>query len=716
MMALRLIALAALVLFPGSTATRLLDRGSFEFWEIAYLDLVIGTVSVSMGALFLASLGHLRLVYLLTLVLLPALALRTITRKRVAIRGSIKAGKVICMALVIIAVVLVISPPSRIVYGWSDVGIYPNIAAHMARKGRITIEDSLVRLVSPENRDFVYRPNQDPLVPMEAYQNKALFITDFEKGEITPQFLYLWPSLMAVFALFLGVEKMFWAVTWVSLLALGGLLLVARRWLGGNWAYPAAFLTLISPLFLYFSKYTTSEMMNMCIFVAAVLCHAAYMESQRMGRSGEAVRMAMASALLLCAGFLCRIDFFLLLLPILLFYLFKRLFSDFHVADWIFFLLCLCGGILCAALDYALSKPYFVRLMVSNEGPVRFLLSFPGALVLPVYLVIFIAGRRFCLRARPWLAGFVRRGRSVLPALLSSGLAAYVSYLCFIRPGEPQTFGSYGEINAVIGPTYNNETLLRWAWYLSWPGIVAMFAGYALFFSLRREFSSRLFAAIGLTFTVVYSLSLHNTPVHIIAMRRLVPVILPMGMIMIVYAIRTVFDLLKWPRAGRILSQLGRVAGTGALLCLAAFFISVAQPVFGLQEGGNQYELFQNMSDNIPQDGVVIMDLYAGDICGVPLKCIFDVENLWLTDNFILGGEEFLSLLRDTGFPQRPAYLLWRPGMNIVPIPKQEALRYDLVCRLFWREEMLEQSFVSRPGKRVYHLESFEIYKISEVK
>lgn len=715
-MPLRTAALVAFLIFPGWAAAGILDRGALDRWERLFLPPMLGTVLVSLGALSLASLNGLRFPNLLLLVLLPSLVLCVAARR--AGNGLPRGGKkpLLAALLVVIFVLLVISPPSRIVYGWSDVGIYPNIAAQMARNGGIAIKDSLVPKVAPENRELVFRPNEDPEVPMEAYQNKALFITDFRKGEVRPQFLYLWPSLMAVFGFFLGLENMFWAVTWVSLLTLLGLFLVARRWIGAAWAYVTAFLMLISPLFLFFSRYTSSEMMNAALLMAAVLCHSAYLEAQRADASREALGMAAASSLFLWAGFLCRIDFFLVLLPVLVLYLCKRLFGRFDTADWVFFLACVLGGALCAFVDYLLSKPYFMRVFLAYRENTCSLWGFPGILALLAYSALFITGRRFARRCKPLLERFLHRCRYVLSALLCAGLGAYVLYLGLVRPGEPQTFASYGEINAIVGPTYSNETLLRWAWYFSWAGVIALFLGYALYLCLEKGFSQRLFAAVGLIFSIVYSLSLRCTPTHILTMRRLVPVVLPLGLIMTVYALKTVFSRFARPAAPKSLRRLGKSLAVAFVVYLAAYFIFVAQPIFGLREGGNQYEMFREMAGYVPEDGVMIMDLSAGDICGVPLKCFFDVENLWLVDNFSLGREEFLSLLGDLDFPETPVYILWRPGSNIVPVPRQESLRYHLLGKIFWREEMLEQSFVSRPRKRIYHLEAFEIYKVEKVR
>jgi hypothetical protein len=457
MLILRIIALGGFIVFPGWIFTRVLGRDSLRQWERIYLIFVLGTVISSLGALFLASIGSLKLLNLLFLVLLPALGLSFITgRNR---NGRLKPNLIhaLMVLLVVAFIIVVISPPSRIIYGWSDVGIYPNIAAYMARKGSISIKDSLVMQVSPESRELVFRPNENPEVPIEAYQNKALFITDFEKGEIKPQFLYLWPSLMAVFALFLGLENMFWAITWVSLLTLGGLYLVGHRWLGKGWACITVFLALISPLFLYFSRYTSSEMMNAALLISAVLCHVAYLEAQRSGRKKEALGLATASAALLCAGFLCRIDFFMIVPPILAFYLYKRIFSKFDTADLIFFLVFLGGGISCALIDYLISKPYFMRLFQSYDKPVRMLFDFPGFVLVSIYFILFAFGRRYGLKLKPALAKVFLRVRHISVSLFYAGLGAYFAYLYFIRPNEPQTYGSYGEINAIVGPTYNNK-------------------------------------------------------------------------------------------------------------------------------------------------------------------------------------------------------------------------------------------------------------------
>ncbi len=89
--------------------------------------------------------------------------------------------------------------------------------------------------MAPERRDLLFFPNQNSQQQVPGYLYKQYYITDYEAGRVVPQFYFVWPSLMAVTALFLGTDNMFYAMTIVALLSLAGIFLLARRLLRWRW-------------------------------------------------------------------------------------------------------------------------------------------------------------------------------------------------------------------------------------------------------------------------------------------------------------------------------------------------------------------------------------------------------------------------------------------------------------------------------------------------
>lgn len=706
MVVFKALALAALILVPGWLAASLLPEKALGSRERIYLAAFLGTGVVAASALALSLASAYSLTAMLVAVGLLSALLALAARSRATWPLRVGWGNVL-LTLAVIAASLVLSvPPGRTAFGWSDVGMYADIAANIERTGAVTMESSTVREVAPERRDLVYQPQDDPAQRFLAYENKTLLITDFEKGEVVPTLYWLWPSFMAVFASLLGPDAMFWAVTAAGVLALWGLWLLSERLLGWRWGLAATVLAAVSPLFVYFSRYTTSEMMNMAIFMAGSLCLTAYLHADTSGGK-ESGRLAIAAAFIFTLGFLCRIDFLLVLVPLILFYFGKRAIVGMSFADWLFISAALAGAALATAVGLRFTAPYFHSVFgyLAEDSGLKAPLVGAGAALMA--LAFLLAPRLKGLMGR---AG---RARKVWIALLWSCMAGIFVYLYFIRPDMGDSTAVYGVINSTRGPSYISQTTVRWAWYFSFPGLVAIFSGYALWFSRRRDAAGIAIAMMGLALTLGYSINMRCTPLHILTMRRLVPVIFPVAVLMAAYCLQSLVDAgawvakgIKWGRIG------GRLAAGALLLYLVLFAASASIPIFGLEEGGNQLKLIGDIAEKVEEGGVVLLDYHLGDLFGPPLRCFSGVENAWLMDNASLAEGEFSQLLSDLGFPGRAVYLLWRPGMSGHHVPMAEGLGLEEVGSFTSWEETLEKSFERRPESRRYDSEKILLYRI----
>jgi hypothetical protein len=615
------------------------------------------------------------------------------------------------LAAVLVALLLSL-PPGRTVFGWSDVGVYPCIAAYLERVGSVHLEVSTVREVAPERRDMVYSFEYARDRPFQAHENKAYFITDFSRGEVVPRFYYLWPSFMALFAAFLGRENMFYAVTGAAVLSLWGFYLLARRLLGERVGLAAGTLLALSPLFTYFSKYTTSEMMNLFLLMAASLAVCAWLGPGGAARDEDGLRAgtreAAASAFFVSLCFLCRLDFILFLVPLLLFALGRRLARRMTATDLFYLLFCLGGFGVATLVGWFFSRPYFYETWLTFRGHVRMLLVFLGtALVLGLAADL--------LRAR-WSGFWTERRRRVtgqVISLLVWGIAfASFLYLYAIRPGKPSPEAWFGEINPSKGSTYSTQAFLRWGWYLSTLGLVLVYAGFAVWLSCRRPPGSIFLGLVGWAFVLFYSYDLHCTPIHMLTMRRLVPVALPFGLLATGMALK---EMEGW--SSRLFGKLsrphfpGRLAAALALFYLVLYFFHASLPAVGLSEGGNQLELCREVAEAAGPGSVVLMDFHLGDLFGPPMRSFFGVENAWLMDNSRLSKGEFGELLRDLGWGEREVYLLWRPSMSGPVPPLTGGVGVEKVGRWWCRELMVEKTFDRRPHRRTLYSYSVELYR-----
>ena len=629
-------------------------------------------------------------------------------------RGGVMFRGMLTVVVLASAGLLLYSPPWRIVFGWSDVGIYPNMAAGLARNGGFSLTNQVAGEVTPEHAELLYYRFDERFLPDTWYENQFYAFEDLSTGKEWPLFFHLWPSLMAVFASFLGLSRMFWAITWVAVLGLCGFYLLARRLVGPPWALAALALFLLAPLMLYFTRYTLSECLSLALFLGGGLCLHAYLGAgEGTGKRGTAA----LAAFLLGLGFLCRIDFLFLLVPLYLFFALKAVAEGWDGADRVFLL----GVGVCAVLSVLaglfFARVYFLRVMGGFIGDAKLAGAAGGVAVLAA-----------CLLAVGRVRGVLRQGlkrleEARLPrtALTWGSLALLFVWLYFIRPRGASPLAGYGFIKAEEGPSYVNQSFLRWAWYLSPPGLALAFAGYASVLNraavTRRDVDwGRLALAVcGVSFTLLYALDMRALPMHILCMRRLVPVILPVGLMMMVWALRATAG------AGRLVSggvmRLcvtwgGRVLAASLFIYLAAYMGNASRPLLGLDESGNQWELCSAIAADVEEGGVVLLDYHGGDLFGSPLRCLFGVENAWLKEDTLADGDGLRTLLRDLGFPGRTVYLLWRPAMSGEKPVLPAGVEAEPAGEYLFREESLEKSFVSRPEKAVSLSESFRLYRL----
>lgn len=709
MLIIKFVALVAFLFLPGYLAVSLLlgEKSGMGGGEKIFLAATCGCAAVALMAEALGLAGRFGLWPLLACWLVLCLALLIPARRRLAWLGRVRRREWVALALLALVGLVIFLPPGRVVFGWNDDGVYSDIAARMQREGDIHMQVEVVSEVAPERRDMVFAPRTDDRSKFESYLYKQYFITDSSAGKVVPQLFYLWPSFMAVFALFLGPDRMFFAITFAALLSLAGILMLARRMLGKRWPLAAITLIAASPLMIYFAKYTTSEMFTMAIFIAATLVLLVYQEETcRREKMGDAA----LAALFTTACFLIRIDFYILLPPLLLVFFWRRINYEWERSDTLFIVLFVLGFSLAMLMARLTSAPYFATIFYySLEGPRKYFAIIGLAAAVAFVAFFFFPG---LLKGIP---GRLRRSSLLWKNLTWIALAGAFVFFYFIRPaiGDHSNI-MYGIISANQGPTYDSQNLIRWGWYFSFPGLLLLFAGYGLAVTTEHRKSWSPMLATGLFATFFYLWSMRCTPLQIMVMRRIVPVIFPLAAILIIYTLKRVYS---WPvPVGaavpvRLLWPLRKVVAGLLLFYLVVFSIVAAWPVFRLSEGGNQAEVVA-AAHQAAADGTLLMDFNVGDLFGPPLLSLEGQPNAWLTSNAITSSEDFRYLLEDLGFPERPVYLLWRPRLSGSDIRLAGGLGLEYVTGLSWREENLEISFEHRPDLRVTIEEPFEIYRI----
>lgn len=153
--------------------------------------------------------------------------------------------------------------------------------------------------------------------------------------------------------------------------------------------------------------------------------------------------------------------------------------------------------------------------------------------------------------------------------------------------------------------TYTEHTVDWLVMYFGWPTVVLGVIGY--FLLVRRAIRSRSLAtigtlAVGLTLTLLYLVSAQITPDQPWAMRRYVPVVIPLLLTAASYTLASLYR-----DRGRARSVwLRGVAAAGAVVVLA-YPAAVTAPVAGVREEVPQLAQVQRLCDVISPRGAVAM-------------------------------------------------------------------------------------------------------------
>ncbi len=718
-LAIRIILLLLFLALPGCLALPLLRRGlrALDGLERVFLGVVLGAGACGLVAFILAAAGVYSLRALLAGVLGLSAILLAVRRPARQDLGSYPLKAAGLALLAIILTLVLFAPPSRFAFGGFDVGTYANIAAHVDGTGRIDETDRVVASVAPERRDMLYRANPDPNIPYEAREFQGFYITDYSAGAVVPQFFYVWPSFMAIFASFLGIAGMFWAVTFMAVLALLGLFLFVRRYLGLLGGTIAAVLALTFMPLVYFSKYTTSEISNLAFFLAGMLALGAYLEpsqpvpgdaadGQVEAPRDDGASLGLLAGLFFALGMLTRIDFIFIAIPLGALFLYRIIMKKARLGDYLFLGMLglgLAGGL---AEGFIVSTPYTATLFawLSNGRLANWL---PWIILAVAVITVALVFRGRLRVIGTWLG----KHRTILVLIGAGALILAALYLYFLRPRGANPLVGYTEEHDIFGPTFAKDTFVRWGWYFSWLGLALGVLGYALWLVRQRRFQAAVPWVIGMFFSAYYVIDMRSNPLHIMVMRRLIPIIFPIALLMICYAIlslREYANMLLKRKMARV--SLGDVVLVGLVVPLLAFFALSSRPVYGLQEGATELAFTGEVASLIPDGSTLLISPWLGNLMGPSLRYFEGVETARLTSYDSVSTSRFGELLGDLSKDGSPVYLLWD---NTQEAHIDSAITVSRVESLDFSEEVLEASYMKRPQARQLNVWHFTLYELN---
>ena len=315
--------------------------------------------------------------------------------------SRIPAAQYAFLAVLLLFAALV-AQPFEVVLGARDAGVYANTGFAIARNGGIVQRDNLVLQLAEDKR------SADPQLAAAAVQAEtnllgiqpaSRFVAtrmrfsgflinsgDLASGQVTPQFLHLYPAWIGLLASLLGLKGGLLATSLLGLLGVWSVGMLGRR-LAGDWVGLLGMLFLaLNGAQVWFSRYSTSEACAQFLSFAA-LYGFAVMQMAREDRGSRikdsgpdsaqrnprsSILNSRRSLVGLLAGLaagqlaLTRIDFFILLAPLLASLGYAALTRRWSRAHW-WLLLGLGAMLLHAALHIVfVARAYFLDTLYAR--------------------------------------------------------------------------------------------------------------------------------------------------------------------------------------------------------------------------------------------------------------------------------------------------------------------------------------------------------------
>jgi hypothetical protein len=310
-------------------------------------------------------------------------------------RSAIRHWDALGFAAIGLAFALVVTRPFEVVLGARDAGVYTTSGFAIARNGGIVQYDELVRQIGLD------RQSADPELRAAAAMAETNFLGvqasrrfiatrlryagylinegDMGRGRVVPQFFHLYPAWIALLTSMLGLRGGLLATGLLGLLGLWSVGMLGRRLAGPGVGLLGALFLALNGVQIWFSRYSTSEACAQFLCFVALYGFAVIHDPGRTSHVAEATtddrptatdRQATFASLIagIAAGqlALARIDFLLIVAPLIVYLLYIALTRRWRRAHWA--LACGLGAMLLQALLHIIfiSRAYFLDTLYAR--------------------------------------------------------------------------------------------------------------------------------------------------------------------------------------------------------------------------------------------------------------------------------------------------------------------------------------------------------------
>jgi 4-amino-4-deoxy-L-arabinose transferase-like glycosyltransferase len=712
-----------LFFFPGYVTLRVLRVKGLGWSEVLFLSAFSSILLSSWLGLLLAELALFSLWSLLLLLLVYSLGMAVAFKVRPTWgnipRPRLDIGYWLLVGIIIVAGLLFFRPFESIL-GTSDAGVYLGMGVNIARTGAIRARDPLLAdLTGGIENDLLYSYRFPYGSELMRFFGDGVRIWDMERGTLFSQQNHLYQVWIAIFYSIFGMKTgvnpfapldllgilghfsttpIFLYVTPLfGLLGVMGLCFTGKALFDNKVGLLASFLLAINIAQIWFSRWAMSEVLTQFLVFGALYCFVLYVKTAQ-------------RCFGLLAGFglglavLSRADGIFLIIPVALYFVYRRLAKKLRSAHLYFFvpfaallLHWLVHYLLFSRTQvFAISRalPYFSSIVPLAVG---------GAVLIAALLILaFLNYHKLVsvLARYSHLGKWIRPAAAVLIILLA--LYAY-----FIRPSTSTPQMVYYHPAGGMIRTYNEESLIRLGWYVTPLGLLLALGGLVVMILKETDEGVTFFMGVAMLYSFVFIHSALVNPIHIYWIRRYITVVIPSIMLFISYGLFQISNIqypisTTWPRIRAILAAILAIA-------LAASFLRTSLALAGQMPYQGAVAQMNRFAGQLSDRAAVIFESpLVGDSFALPLTYLYG------RDSFVLQGqslnnERFFDLVdkwRDRG---REVFYIAYDGLTRV---RSDDYIFSPVGEVALDIPLPETSFDHLPKGIVHYPYALEIYKI----
>ena len=599
--------------------------------------------------------------------------------------------------------------PHETILGGADAGVYLNVGVNLAETGALLIHEPALAQLDPQLLPALLRrlPAWDQV---EYLRLAGFYRADDAVDLVIPQFFTLHPLWIGVGYALGGLRTGLLVTPMWGVLGVLALYFFSRRLLAAG-AWVPAFLLLMTPLQLYFARYSTAEPLSQYLVWLGLWAFTEFGLAPRDRRL-----WGLLAGLALGSVFLTRIDLlFVLLLPmgrgVELLFSGRR--PRHEAWFWLPFLL-----VTVFAAGHALffSTPYTWQTFgaIIDIFADQLVVVLIGGVIGGALLLYLVRTQR--TRVLAW-GRRVSTGKS-----LRYGVAAAVIVLAFygyiVRPvlGETRVIPywfSAGEI-----AVSNHLNFVRLGWYLSPLGLVlAVMGGVLMLLQARWRLLWPVWA-VGGSFSLFYLYKIINNPFHIYMMRRYVPVTLPFFMVGAAYAL---VWLWRWdnpratgPAGARANWHIGAKAISAVcFLVLTGWLLYNSRLIWQQVDDAGATGQMAALAAHFEDDAILLfvdeLPVGIGDVLGTPLQFQHNLTVFDLQEDAVVRPRLDVQIARWQA-DGHAVYVVYKLGQT--PLFSASELTY--VGPFVWETSRLEQSYDHYPSTMSSLQFQLELFRVNE--